>query len=75
MVADGALQQKLDTYLQVQTVWANAVANYKGNWVPTTVMGGASGGNSGNGANTLIDLLSAKTANDLALDMTLPNQK
>lgn len=71
MVADGALQQKLDTYVRVQAAWANAVSNYKGNWVPTTVMGGTSG-SGGNGANTLIDLLSAKTARDLSLDMSLP---
>lgn len=74
MVADGALAQKLAAYVQVQSAYATAISNYKGNWVPTTVMGGENG-NSANGAQTLIDLLSAKTAKDLSLDLSVTNAK
>jgi regulator of protease activity HflC (stomatin/prohibitin superfamily) len=68
MNADGGLDKKLQTYLESQRVWAAAVQGYQGNWVPGVVMGGPSGGNV-NGAMSLVDLLSAKTAKDLALDL------
>ena len=67
MGADGALTQKLDAWLEAQKVWANAVSAYKGSWVPSVVMGG--NGQQGNGANDLIDLLTAQTARQLSLDM------
>lgn len=71
MLADGALSQKLATFAQVNQAYANAIASYKGNWVPTVVMGNSNGNNS-NGAQALVDMLTAKTAKELALDMTLP---
>jgi hypothetical protein len=40
--------------------------------VPTINQGGSQATGSGNGATTLIELLSAKAAKDLALDMSLP---
>lgn len=67
MTADGALQAKLDAYVNVNQKYAEAIQNYKGNWVPTTVFGQSQGG-SVNGANALVDLLTAKTARDLSLD-------
>lgn len=70
MEADGALQQKLDAYVAVNEVYADAIQNYKGNWVPVTVMGSNSK-NSANGAQDLINLLTAKTAKELNLDMTV----
>jgi len=66
--ADGALEQKLQAYKEVNKYYANAIKEYKGNWVPTTVMG-SNGASKGNGASALIDLLTAKTAKDLSLDM------
>lgn len=67
MSADGALTQKLETWLKAQELYAGAIKDYKGNWVPQTVMGAAASGP--NGGLALIDLLTAKTARDLALDM------
>lgn len=70
MQADGALQQKLDAWLKAQGYWANAFATSKNPLVPSVMMGGGgSGGNGVVGAQTMIDLLSAKTAKDLALDL------
>lgn len=50
--------------------YLKAVAAYTGNWVPSTVMG--TGGSSVNGATALVELLTAKTARDLNLDLTIP---
>ncbi len=69
MAADGALQQKIDAWLVAQQHYAGALQNYKGNWVPTVVMGGDSKQVAGGGVLDFIDLLKAKTAKDLALDM------
>jgi regulator of protease activity HflC (stomatin/prohibitin superfamily) len=68
--ADGALEQKLATYERVMGQFARAMAEYDGQWVPTTVMGGGTNGST-NGAQTLIDLFTAKTARDLSLDMSV----
>lgn len=73
MQADGALALRLETYLESQKVWAKAVQEYKGQWVPSIQSGSGTGG--GNAAMTLIDLLSAKTARDLGLDLGLPGTK
>lgn len=70
MQANGALEQKLAAYVTVNAAYATAMSNYKGAWVPTTVMGGGTGG-SVNGAQSLIELLSVKTARDLSLDMSV----
>lgn len=67
MAADGALDQKLKIYAEVNGYYAQAIAKYTGNWVPGVVMGG--NGTASNGANALIDLLTVKTAKDLGLDM------
>jgi regulator of protease activity HflC (stomatin/prohibitin superfamily) len=72
MQANGALEQKLATYERVQAKYAEAISNYKGNWVPSTVFGGTSTGTSsaGNGASQFIELLTAKAARDLSLDLS-----
>jgi hypothetical protein len=74
MQADGALEIKTKALIAIAHEWAPAVANYKGNLTPQVVMG--SGGTPGTaGANTVpgfIDLLTAKAARDLSLDMSLP---
>lgn len=75
MNADGALKQKLDAYVTVQKNWAIAIQNYNGNWVPTTVLGGEGGAATGNGAQTMIDLLTVKTAQDLQLDLDVKANK
>lgn len=68
LVADGALTQKLEAYKEVQAKYAEAIGGYAGNWVPQVVMGNQGGGST-NGALSLIEMLSAKTARDLALDL------
>jgi hypothetical protein len=71
MQADGALAQKLEAWIDVNKRYAQAIENYKGNWVPNLVMGG-SGTGSTMGSQDLINLLTAKTAKELALDLSLP---
>ena len=74
LAADGALEQKLRAYTEVMGHYATAMAAYKGNWVPSVVMAGnnGQGGTSANGAQDLIGLLTAKTAKDLSIDLSLP---
>ena len=68
MQADGALDKKLQAWIQVNQRYAEAIQNYKGNWVPQVNMGG--GSTAGAGSSTdLINLLMAKTAQDLAVDL------
>lgn len=68
MEADGALAQKLDTYYSVSALYADALSKHR--LVPDFIMGG-SGAETGNGATTLVDILTAKTAKDLHLDMSI----
>lgn len=70
MAADGALTQKLDAWLEAQRAYATSISAYSGAWVPSVVMG--SGDSTSNGAQALIDLLTAKTARDIGLDLTVP---
>lgn len=72
MSADGALDQKLQTYKDVMTVWAQQFGQFKGTLVPQVQMGaGAAGGtNAMTSTQSLIDMLSAKTARDLAVDLS-----
>ncbi|MDA2936129.1 SPFH domain-containing protein [Patescibacteria group bacterium AH-259-L05] len=73
LAADGALKQKLDVYKEVSKYYADAISQYKGNWVPTVIMGGNGDETSAaGGAQDLIDLLTAKTAIDLSLDLNVP---
>jgi len=70
MKADGALAMKLATYEKVQaTIWEN-VGKYQGAWVSQFNLGGSGG--RGNGAQQLVDLLTAKTAQDLSLELSVP---
>jgi len=74
MEADGALAQKLVTYEAVMKRFAQAIEKQK--WVPEIQMGMSSDSSAvdgGSSATALIDMLSVKTAKDLALDMSLPN--
>lgn len=67
MVADGALQQKLDAWIKSQQYWADAFAKYQGEVVPRIVNGGSAG--QSNAAADFMQLMATKAANDLALDM------
>lgn len=68
MNADGALEKKLETYENVMVKVAGEFSKQK--WVPEFQMSGA-GTQNGNAAVNLIDLLTAKTAKDLGLDMNV----
>lgn len=66
MQADGALEMKLKAQIEVQKAWADAFSKYNGAIVPQFQTGGAPGGN---GALSFMDIMTAKTAKDFALDM------
>lgn len=68
MQADGALEQKLKAYIAVQEKWADAFANSKNPLVPQISMG-ANGNSAVGNAASLVEMLTAKTAKDLALDL------
>lgn len=63
--ADGALDSKLEAYKTVQKYWADALSKYTGNIVPTY----QTGGSTGNGAINFMDIMGAKAARDLSLDL------
>lgn len=67
MLADGALQQKLDAWVQVNKAYAAQFSKQK--WVPEIQMGVT--GEGGNGAAAMIDLLSTQAAKQLSLDMKM----
>lgn len=70
MSADGALEKKLVTYEAVMGRFAQEFGKQK--WVSEFQMsGGGCGTEKGNAAVTLIDLLTAKTAKDLGVDMEM----
>lgn len=71
MNADGALDQKLAAYVEIQQAYAAAIQNYKGDWVPHIVTGAAGSAAAGSGAQQMIDLLSIKAARDLGIDMSI----
>lgn len=70
MEADGQLDKKLDALVKVNAMYAQAIQNAQpGAWSPSVVMGGAGGSNAGDRATSLVDLLTAKTAKDLGVDL------
>lgn len=68
--ADGALAQKLEAYIKVQQAYAREIGKQR--WVPDVQMGASGVADGGNAATELVELLTAKTAQDLRLDMTMP---
>lgn len=69
MEADGQLDKKLDALVKINTLYANAVAAAQpGAWTPSVVMGGA-GAAGGQNATSLVELLTARTARELGVDM------
>jgi len=65
MQADGALEMKLKAQVEVQKVWADAFSKYTGAIVPQF----QTGGSTTNGALNFMDIMTAKTAKDFALDL------
>lgn len=71
MDADGALDKKLAAIVQINERYAQAVEKAQpGAWSPTVQMG-AGGGNAGQRSTDLVDLLTAKTARDLGVDLSV----
>jgi hypothetical protein len=75
MVANGALEQKLEAYVEVQKVWAEAFAKFGGSVVPQFQMGANGANGNGNAATEFMSLMSAYAAKNLSLDMSLPKNK
>lgn len=76
MAANGALELKLNAWLEAQKFWANSLSNYRGNLVPLMVTGGGGGAaTQSNGFNTFMELIGAKQAADLVLDMKMQGQE
>jgi regulator of protease activity HflC (stomatin/prohibitin superfamily) len=68
MTADGALEQKIGAWVKVNEAYAAAIGAYQGNWVPSVQMStGTPATGHQNGANALVDLLTAKTSMDMGL--------
>lgn len=65
MIANGALEEKLEAYKTVQKYWADAFSKYNGSIVPQI----QSGGSNVNGATNFMELMSAKFAKDLTIDL------
>ena len=76
MEADGALEQKIAAFVEMNKDWAENIPKYKGNWVPFFMSG--SNGNGGTGTssnvNDLIDMFRLRAAKELAIDMSLPTE-
>ena len=72
LTADGALQQKLDAWVQAQSVWADAASKIN---VPSTVFNnGGTEGVAGNALGTVdqfMQMMMMKTAQDLQVDPTI----
>ncbi len=70
MAADGALEKKLQTYEEVQRMWATAFQNYQGALVPTFQTGTAGNGK-GNAGLEFMEIMGAKAAMDLNMNMNV----
>ena len=67
ILADGALKQKLEAWVKAQEYHANAIAKRA---VPGVMFGGGGGESvSDSGVTTLLQLMGAKAARDIGLDM------
>ena len=77
MQADGALEKKLETWLEAQKAYASALQNSQQPLVPSVVMGQSGNGNSGQAQNvqSLLDMIAVRTAKDLALDLRMQTDK
>ena len=69
MAADGALEKKLQTYEEVQRMWATAFQNYQGALVPTFQNSGSAANGKGNAGIDFMQIMGAKAAMDLNMDL------
>jgi len=73
MSADGALNPKLEAFVEVQKAWADAWAKNGAAVVPTYISG--AGGASPNGVQNLMDLKTIMDAKALGLDLSITGKK
>ncbi len=73
MAADGALEKKLKTYEEVQRMWATAFQNYQGALVPT-FQTGTNGNGKGNAGLDFMEIMGAKAAMDLNMNMKVQKE-
>lgn len=70
MNADGALNPKLDAWLEAQKAWASAWGT-NGAAVTPSIISGGNGGTNQSSVQTFMDLMGAKAAKDLGLNMNI----
>ncbi len=70
MSADGALDKKLAAYVETQKAWADAFARFPGQLVPTIVYGSDGNSRAASGAQDFMNIMGAKAARDLAIDLS-----
>lgn len=69
MEADGQLDKKLEAIVKINALYAQAIEKAQpGAWSPSVQMG-VGGGNAGSRAADLVDLMTAKTAKELGVDL------
>lgn len=66
MAADGNMELRARTAVEINKLWANAFQNYKGSMVPTTVIGAGGATSSATNMQSFLDMMTAKTAHDLS---------
>ena len=72
MEADGQLDKKLEAIVKINTLYADAIKSAQpGAWSPSIVMGGGGQANGGQNASNLVELMTAKTAKELGVDLTV----
>jgi regulator of protease activity HflC (stomatin/prohibitin superfamily) len=73
MNADGQLDKKLEAVVAVNRLYADAIQKAQpGAWSPQIVMGKSGGdGSNGSSATALVDLLTARTAKQLGVDLAI----
>lgn len=73
LAADGGLDAKLQAYKDINQMWADAFKNHQGNVFPSIIMGAGTNPGS-NGAQSFMDMITATTARNLALDLSIPGK-
>ena len=72
MEADGQLDKKLEAIVKINTLYADAIKSAQpGAWSPSIVMVGGGQANGGQNASNLVELMTAKTAKELGVDLTV----
>jgi hypothetical protein len=65
------LDKKLEAIVKINSLYAEAIKSAQpGAWSPQVVMGG-SGTSGGQNATNLVDLMTAKTARELGVDLSV----